>query len=136
MKKKLHEESFIVQNMRKEFEKNPNFNYQLFHSCKKICDSYGIEQLNHAKAVLQQSKTYRELYVSLMSFGISLAAILVNILSILIQSQFDIDSGISIFTLFGVAVMAYYTVLLRMGDDRRDEYFISVIEDEVLKRSK
>ena len=133
-----HEESFIVQDMEKQFKRNQGLDYQLYYSCQKICDAYGIEQLNHAKAVLQQRKVYQESYRNLMALAVSIIAILISIFSLVYSGNSQIGANYAggAFLLFLMAILCYLAVLTPMKRNRKNDYFLSVICDEIVKRSK
>lgn len=133
-----HEESFIVKDMEKQFKINHGLDYPLFYSCKKICDAYGIEQLNHAKAVLQQRKAYEESYRNVMALAVSVIAILIGVFSIGYSenSQSGGNYAGGAFLLFLMAVLCYWVVLTQIKGNQKNEYFLSIICDEIAKRSR
>ncbi|MBO5484335.1 MAG: hypothetical protein J5979_03880 [Lachnospiraceae bacterium] len=129
----LHEESFIVQEMEKAFRDNSLLDYQLFYSCHKICELYGLEQLSHAKGVLEQRMAYDDSLRILMTLAVSVIAVLLSAFSIMGLST---NIMVGAFVLFIFSVLCYCFILINTNEYRKSMYFLSVICDEISKRSK
>lgn len=140
----IKDKSFILEGMEEEYNKFREFNYQLYYSCKKYCDAYGVEQLNHAKAVLEQKKQFSEennmsatILLALVSTGFMVVTLIVSAMTEDNKKKIDIDFLI-IFGLlyFGCVVLVFIFQNVVSRIRRRNSYFHSIICDEIERRNK
>lgn len=95
------EESFILDDMEKAFKRHKKFNYQLYYDCKECCDIYGIEQLHHAKAILEKKLNETNFRVNFITFVIAIVTVIFTCLGICVsmvsleETMINIDSSCS-----------------------------------------
>ena len=140
----IKEESFILDDMEKSFKIHKKFDYQLYCNCKKNCYVYGIEQLYHAKAVLEEKQTYGIENNNGISIVLTLASIVLTTLTLWVSALTDDRKKDLLFNpllMYGMLVIIAVGIILVMHDKiilphRKNAYFYSVICDEIERRSK
>ena len=138
----VKEESFILEDMKKAFKKNKKFDYQLYCECKKMCYVYGIEQLYHAKAVLEEKQTFASdnnngisVVFSIITIALTTITLWVSALTDNRKKDLPLDSLLA----YGLIVAIAMVILLILHNmviiyHRKDAYFYSIICDEIERR--
>lgn len=136
--------SFILENMEKAFENHKKFDYQLYYECKKCCYTYGVEQLYHAKAVLEEKQTYGIENNNGISITLTLISIALTTLTLWASILTDDAKKRSLLNptlMYGIlAIIAVFGMLVLhdryIFPHRKNAYFYSIICDEIERRSE
>lgn len=129
------EESYIVESMKKEYKKTKNFTYQLYYSCKKCCDAYGIEQLNHAKAYLEQRRKSNSDVISCWLGILSIIGIIATLIAAKANNIRNLEF-LDLFLMLSLySMLVMMVVIISSNVKKKDDYFYSIICDEIERRN-
>lgn len=140
----IKEESFILEELEKAFKKHKKFNYQLYYECMKACNIYGIEQLIHARAVLEERQIFGSENNNGFSFLLSYVSIVVTVITLWVSALTDKRKealNIEPFIFVGIACCLGVVTIFLLHDriiipHRKNAYFHAIICDEIERRSK
>lgn len=129
---------FVLETFEKELNEQ-KMDYQFYFKCKKICQQFGIGQLEHANAILEQQKTHSDAMTQIESIAISVYSMISATLAVVIIGRTKFDymwRGILVGVMWMMAIMIYAFSFLRKINLERHAYYYSLICDEIEKRNK
>lgn len=137
MKKKT-ENSFVLEVFDKEFNEQ-KIDYQFYYKCQKICKQFGMEQLKHARAILELERTHNDAMGQLGALLISLFSMIsATIAAVIIgETKLDIiERAILVSVIWMVALMIYGCTFIARVNSERHVYYYSLICDEIERRNE
>lgn len=137
MKKKT-ENCFVLEVFDKELNE-PKIDYQFYCKCQKICKQFGMEQLKHARAILELEKTHNDAMGQLGAILISLFSMIsATIAAVVIgETKLDIiERAILVSVIWMVALMIYGCTFIARVNSERHVYYYSLICDEIERRNE
>ena len=140
----LEDKSKLISDFEKYYKSNKKMDIEFYNECKKICESYNIKELIHAKYVLEGEKIDATGNNVGITYVFSIASLSVAILSLLAKSIMQVlstNSYIELFSYICIFVMCLIAVLFvvymaTIPSRRRNSYYYSIICDEIEKRYK
>lgn len=138
------EQSFILNDMEKAFKRHKKFDYQLYYDCKKCCNTYGIEQLYHAKAIFEEKYIYGVENNNGISMVLTFISIALATLTLWVSTLTDDkkkDLLFNPFIMYGLLAVFSVFILIVIHNEiiiprRKNAYFYSIICDEIERRNK
>lgn len=138
----IKEESFILEEMEKMFKNLNTFNYQLYYECQKVCTMYGMEQIYHAKAVLEEKKIYHSEINNANSYLLTFFSIVVAVIALwfsILPDKIMETLNMDPLFLIGIFAVIVVAIIYELHDKtvisyRKTTYFYSIICDEIEKR--
>ena len=136
--KKTTETCFVLEVLDKELNEQ-KIDYQFYYKCQKICKQFGMEQLKHAKAILELEKTHNDVMGQLGALMISWFSMISANLAIVFIGETKLDiigKGIVVGTMWMVGLMIYSCTFVARVDSEGHAYYYSVICDEIERRNE
>lgn len=137
MKKKT-ETCFVLEVLDKELNEQ-KIDYQFYYKCQKICKQFGMEQLKHARAILELERTHNDAMGQLGALLISLFSMIsATIAAVVIgETKLDIiEQGILVLVIWMVALMIYGCTFIARVNSEQHVYYYSLICDEIERRNE
>lgn len=137
MKKKT-ENCFVLEVFDKELNE-PKIDYQFYCKCQKICKQFGMEQLKHARAILELEKTHNDAMGQLGAILISLFSMISATIAAVVIGETKLDiiwRGILVWAMLMEALMIYCGLVVKRVNSERHVYYYSLICDEIERRNE